>query len=875
MSEQGTDMDQELPGELESADEQIHNIKYINGLYQDWFLDYASYVILERAVPYLYDGLKPVQRRILHSMKRMDDGRYNKVANIIGNTMQFHPHGDASIGDALVSLGQKELLIDMQGNWGNVHTGDRAAAARYIEARLSKFANDVVFNNKTTEWKLSYDGRNKEPVALPVKFPLLLAQGVEGIAVGLASKILPHNFIELIEACIAHLEGRSFILHPDFPTGGLVDVEKYNDGLRGGTVKVRARISKIDSKTLLISELPFGRTTGTLIESIIKAIDKGKIKVKKIDDNTSKNVEILVHLPPGVSPDETMDALYVFTDCEISVSPNSTVISGDKPRFMGVTEMLKASAESTVELLKMELLIRMGELQDDWHRASLEKIFIINEVYEAIKNCKTEEEILEAIETGMKPFVKNLRREITRDDCIRLSNIPIKRISKFSSFKADEYIKGLETEMQEVQHNLDKLIPYSIAYYRDILKKHGQGKERKTEIRCFEAIEATQVVMANTKLYASLADGFIGTGLKKDEFMFDCSDIDEIIVFRENGAFTVVKVAEKIFIGKGIVHVGIFHRNDERTIYNAIYHDGETGVAYQKRFAVTGINRDKEYNLTKGTTGSKILYFSANANGEAEIVKVLLKPKPFLKKTFFEIDFSQVAIKGRAAQGNIITKHAVHKIKKIEEGVSTLGGRKIWFDTVTKRLNTDSRGIYLGEFKGADKIIFFSAQGAYHLSSFDLSNHYEDELFLIEKYDHAKIYTSVFFDAEQGHVYIKRFCAEDSAKPVSIIGEHKDSHMMLLNSDMFPQVQIQFGGKHKHREPENIDVYEFIGVKSPKARGKRLTTFEIGEVVFIEPLEKEIEIEEPEKNGPDSGTDTESRDPLAGNWHGTQQTLFD
>ncbi len=866
------DDDQIHEAKIVNGDDQIHNIKYINGLYKDWFLDYASYVILERAVPYLFDGLKPVQRRILHAMKRLDDGRYNKVANIIGFTMQYHPHGDASIGDALVGLGQKDLLIDMQGNWGNVYTGDGAAAARYIEARLSKFALDVVFNPKTTEWKATYDGRNKEPVCLPVKFPLLLAQGVEGIAVGMASKILPHNFIELIEACIAHLEGRSFVLFPDFPTGGMVDVERYNDGIRGGAVKVRAKITKIDNKTLCITDLPFGRTTGSLIESIIKAIDKGKIKIKKIDDNTSRNVEILLHLPPGISPDETIDALYVFTDCEISISCNSSVISQDKPQFLGVSEILRVSAENTVGLLRRELEIRMEELLEDWHSASLEKIFIMNEVYQLIKTCKTEEEILSTIDEGLKPYTQNLRREVTQEDCVRLSNIPIKRISKFSSFKADDYIKGLEDEMIEVQNHLDNIIPYTINYYRHILKKHGTDRGRKTELRSFETIEASQVVLANTKLYVNRKDGFIGTGLKKDEFLFDCSDIDDIIVFRQNGAYSIVKVAEKSFIGKDIIHAGIFHRNDERTVYNVVYQDGDTGLAYQKRFAVTGITRDKEYNVSKGTPNSKVMYFSANPNGEAEIVRVVLKPKPALKKTTFEVDFGLLSIKGRASIGNILSKHAVHKIKQIEEGVSTLGGRKIWFDTVTKRLNTESRGEYLGEFKGADRIIYFTANGAYNMCGYDLSTHFEDNLIRIEKYSSDTIYSVVFFDAEQNFTYVKRFEAEDTNKLLGIVGEHPKSELKLINTDRFPQLKITFGGKHSARENELIDVDEFIGVKGVKARGKRLTTFEFKKVEFIEPLDKEIP-EEPEE---DPGTPEPSSDPLQGNWTGAvQKNLFD
>ncbi|MBK8807113.1 MAG: DNA gyrase/topoisomerase IV subunit A [Bacteroidales bacterium] len=854
-----------------SAEADMGHITYVSGMYENWFLDYASYVIMERAVPHLFDGLKPVQRRIMHSMKRMDDGRYNKVANIIGHTMQFHPHGDASIGDALVGLGQKDLLIDMQGNWGNIYTGDGAAAARYIEARLSKFANDVVFNPKTTKWKSSYDGRNKEPITLPVKFPLLLAQGVEGIAVGLKTTILPHNFLELIDACIAYLKNEDFEIFPDFPTGGFADCSKYNDGLRGGKVKIRAKISKLDNKTLIVTELPFGNTTQTLIDSILKANDKGTIKIKKVDDNTAAEVEILIHLAPGVSPDETIDALYVFTNCEVSVSPDSCIIFNNKPTLMGVKEMLKHSANHTVELLKEELRIRMNELKEDWMKASLEKIFILNEIYEKIKPCKTEEAIIDTIFDGLQPYIKGFWREVTREDCVKLSNIPIKRISKFSSFAADDYIKNTELEMDEVQNHIDNIIDYTINYYNQIRKKYGKGKERKTELRFFELIEATQVAVANTKLYVNYEDGFIGTSLKKDTFLFDCSDLDDVIIFREDGTYYITKVCEKAFVGKNVIHIGVFKRNDERTIYNAVYRDGETGIAYQKRFPATGLTRDKEYNITKGTKNSKILYFTANPNGEAEIIRVHLRPRTHLKKASFEFDFSSLSIRGRSSLGNILTKHQVLKIQKIEEGISTLGGRKIWYDPETRRLNDNEHGNFLGEFKGADKILVITKTGKFALTTFDLSNHYEEDIYLIQKYEDGTTVSAVFFDGEQDYIYVKRFKIEESLKYQDFIGEHDKSVLYTISLDLFPQLEIIFGGKHAHREKECIDVDEFIGVKGFKAKGKRLSTFEVKTVTFIEPLEKEIpqEIEDEPINDPDTDEDT-----LKGNYEGKQQSLF-
>jgi len=816
----------------------LHSVTALSGMYKDWFLDYASYVILERAVPHLYDGLKPVQRRILHSMKRMDDGRYNKVANIIGHTMQFHPHGDASIGDALVQLGQKDLLIDTQGNWGNILTGDGAAAPRYIEARLSKFALDVVFNPKTTEWKLSYDGRNKEPVTLPVKFPLLLAMGGEGIAVGLASKLLPHNFNELIDATIDYLQGREFVLYPDFPTGGLIDVSKYNDGQRGGMVKVRARIEKIDKKALVITEIPFGRTTSSLIDSIIKANEKGKIKIRKIDDNTSANVEIVIYLMPGVSPDKTIDALYAFTDCECSISPNTCVITGNKPSFMGVSAILKHSANQSVALLKSELEIRKGELEEEWHLSSLEKIFIEEKIYRDIEECETWEAVIKAIEDGLKPFKNRLRRKVTTEDIIRLTEIKIKRISRYDSKKADEYIKAVEAGLEEVKNHLNNIIPYTVNYFRQIKKKYGKGKERKTEIRNFDTIEAVKVVASNAKLYANYKEGFVGTGLKKDEFVCDCSDIDDILIIRKDGSYLITKVSDKIFAGTDIIHVRVFLKNDERTIYNIVYQDGKDGPLLAKRCAITGLTRDKEYNLTRGTTGSKIVYFSANPNGEAEVIKVHHKPKPRLKKLTFEFDFGQLNIKGKSSMGNILTRNPVQKISLKEKGLSTLGGRKIWFDDAVFRLNVDNRGIYLGEFSADDKILVILKNGYFRTTGFDLANHYEDNILLIEKFRPEKVYSAVYWDAEQNYYYVKRFMIEESEKPQCLINENPESKLVSLTEVEYPRFEIHFGGRHKARENEIIEVAEFIGIKSYKAKGKRLTSYTVDNILEIEPVVK-------------------------------------
>ncbi len=829
----------------------IRSIQHLDGMYQKWFLDYASYVILERAVPYVEDGLKPVQRRILHSMREMDDGRYNKVANIIGNTMKYHPHGDASIGDALVQLGQKDLLVDCQGNWGNILTGDGAAAPRYIEARLSKFALEVVFNPKTTEWKQSYDGRNREPVILPVKFPLLLAQGVEGIAVGLASKILPHNFNELIDACIAHLKGEEFALYPDFPTGGMIDVGRYCDGMRGGNVKIRARIEKdANNKALRITEIPFGRTTQSLIDSIIKANDKGKIKIKKIDDNTARDVEILIQLAPGVSSDKTIDALYAFTDCELSISPNSCVIEDEKPHFMPVSVILRRSADDTVRLLKLELEIRLKELLEELHFVSLERIFIEERIYKdkEFEEGETLEEVIAHVHKRLQPFLPKFYREVTDEDVKRLLEIKMKRILKFSSEEADRHMEALEGEIKQVRHDIEHIIPYSIAYYERIKAKYGKGRERKTEIRNFENIEAAKVVIANEKLYINREEGFIGTALKKDEFICECSDMDEVIIFKKDGSYYVTKVADKIFVGKDILHVNVFKKNDKRTIYNVVYRDGKYGVAYVKRFYVTGVTREKVYDLTKGTSGSRVLYFSANPNGEAELIKVCLKPKPNLKKLVFEYDFADLAIKGRDSQGNTLSKNEVHKISVMQKGVSTLGGRKIWLDEDVLRLNTDNRGMYLGEFQGGERILIVNKNGTFYTSDFDLSNHYEAGYLLFEKFKAEKVWSAVFFDAEQNYYYLKRFRFEDSAKLNSFIGDTEGSRLLCLSSESHPRFEVVFGGRYEARLPEIIDAAEFIGEKSYKARGKRLTTFEVKEIREVEPLVKESESGETGEN---------------------------
>ncbi len=813
----------------------------LTGMYKDWFLDYASYVILERAVPHVEDGLKPVHRRILHAMRKIDDGRYNKVANIIGQTMQYHPHGDASIGDALVQLGQKELLIDTQGNWGNILTGDMAAAPRYIEARLSKFALDVVFNPKTTEWMLSYDGRNQEPVTLPVKFPLLLAQGVEGIAVGLASKILPHNFNELIDASVACLRGEPFTLYPDFQTGGLIDVSRYNDGLRGGVVKVRARISKIDKRTLAITEIPYGTTTESIKESIIKANEKGKIKIRKVDDNTTaEKVEIIVHVSADESADKTIDALYAFTDCEVSISPNSCVISDEKPHFIGVSEILRRSAERTKHLLGTELRIRLGELDEEWHMASLERIFIENKIYQAIEGKKSREEAYEAVDERLAPFKKLLRREVTHEDVVKLTELRFIRISKYDSAKADNQIKGIEEETERVRHDLEHLTDYAVAWYGRIKEKYGKGRERRTELREFDSIEAAKVVVANAKLYVDREGGFFGIGnaMKKDEYVCDCSDIDEVIVFTQAGNYLVTKVSDKAFYAPGIQYIGVFKRNDERTIYNVLYRDGEKGPIMMKRCAIKGVTRDREYAITKGTPGSRILYMSVNPNGEAEVLKIMFKQRTRLKKAIVDLDFSKLAIKGRSSQGNLFSRYAIHKIQVKERGASTLAGQNIWFDEDVMRLNTDGRGRLLGEFQGDDKIIVFTSKGQYYTTGYDTGHHFPEDTIRVEKYAPDRIYSVAYYDADSRYYYLKRFAAEasDNRMQSFIDDSNPRSRMTALSADRYPQLEITYGGAHRTRPADLVDVEQFIGVKSHRAKGKRLTTYDVASLRFTEPL---------------------------------------
>ncbi|MFI3267420.1 MAG: DNA gyrase/topoisomerase IV subunit A, partial [Rikenellaceae bacterium] len=823
-----------------------NSIKKLTGMYKEWFLDYASYVILERAVPHINDGFKPVHRRILHSMKRMDDGRYNKVANIIGNTMQFHPHGDRSIGDALVQLGQKDLLVDCQGNWGNVLTGDSAAASRYIEARLSKFANDVVFNPKTTEWMLSYDGRNNEPITLPVKFPLLLAQGVEGIAVGLASKILPHNFLELIDASIKYLRGEHFILLPDFPTGGLMDVSRYNDGLRGGVVKVRAKITKNDNKSLTITEIPYGKTTSTIIESIIKANDKNKIKIKKVDDNTAEKVEIHIQLANDVSADKTIDALYAFTDCEVSISPNSCVIMDEKPHFMGVSQILKYNTDSTRNLIRRELEIEINELKESWHLSNLEKIFIEERIYHKIEECTTWESVISTIDKELTPFKKLFLREITEEDIVRLTEIKIKRITKFNSFEADEKIRGIEDKLHTAEDNLANLTQYTIKYYEGIRAKHSKGRERKTEIREFDMIDSTRVAVSNAKLYVDKKEGFFGIGasMKKDEFVCDCSDIDDVIIFSRSGKYVITKVSDKAYFMKDIIYIGVFKRNDERTIYNLLYRDGANGGIMMKRCAIKGITRDREYDITKGTDKSEVLYMSVNPNGEAEVLKVYFKPRARQKKLIVDLDFADLMIKGRSSQGNIFTRYAIHKIVLKEKGISTLAGHQIWLDKDVMKLNSEGRGELLGEFTGNDKTIVVTKGGLYYTAGYDTSLYFPEDVLFIEKYNSDRVYSVTYYDATQKYFYLKRFIAEISEKPQSFIEESKDSYLVDINSDVYPQLHIIYGGANENRANDYIDVDEFIGVKSHKAKGKRITTYVVGKLTFVEPLDKGIEEEE-------------------------------
>ena len=853
-------------------------VHHLSGMYQNWFLDYASYVILERAVPHIEDGLKPVQRRILHSMKRMDDGRYNKVANIVGHTMQFHPHGDASIGDALVQLGQKDLLVDCQGNWGNILTGDRAAAPRYIEARLSKFALDVVFNPKTTEWQLSYDGRNKEPITLPAKFPLLLAQGAEGIAVGLSSKILPHNFNEICDAAVSCLHDEPFMLYPDFPTGGSIDVSKYNDGQRGGVLKVRAKIEKLDSKTLVIREIPYGKTTSTLIDSILKAIEKGKIKARKVDDNTAAQVEIQVHLAPGVSSDKTIDALYAFSDCEINISPNCCVIENDKPQFLSVSDVLRYSVNHTMDLLRKELEIRKRELLEQLHFASLEKIFIEERIY---KDRKFElapdmDAVCAHIDERLTPFYPQFIREVTKDDILRLMDIKMARILKFNKDKADELMAKIKAEVEEIDYKLAHMVDVTADWFTFLKQKYGAAHPRLTEIKNFDTIEATKVVEANEKLYINRNDGFIGTGLKKDEFVCNCSDIDDIIIFYKDGKYKVVKVADKIFVGKNILHVSVFKKNDKRTIYNVVYRDGKLGKYYMKRFNVTSVTRDREYDLTMGTPGSRVVYFTANPNGEAEVIKVTLDPAPRLKNIFKEKDFSEVAIKGRSARGVVMTRFNVHRISLKSHGHSTLGGRKVWFDPDVKRLNYDDHGRLLGEFNEGDSILVVLEGGDFYLSNFDVNNHYEDNIRIIEKYDEHKVWTAVLYDADQqGYPYIKRFMLEGSKRKQNYVGENPNSRLVFLTDEPYPRFRITFGGNDSFRDPMEVDAAEFIAVKGFKAKGKRLTTWTVDKIEQLEPLERadgDEDGDEEEGGMPSDEAKDENLDPDAGK---SQQQVID
>lgn len=846
------------------VDKKDENVKHqLSGMYQNWFLDYASYVILERAVPNINDGLKPVQRRILHSMKRLDDGRYNKVANIVGHTMQFHPHGDASIGDALVQLGQKDLLIDCQGNWGNILTGDDAAAPRYIEARLSKFALDVVFNPKTTEWQASYDGRNKEPVTLPVKFPLLLAQGVEGIAVGLSSKILPHNFNELCDASIAYLHGESFQLYPDFLTGGSIDVSRYNDGERGGVVRVRAKISKVDNKTLAIHEIPYGKTVANVCDSIVKASEKGKIKIRKVEDLTSGNVEILVHLAPGTSSDKTIDALYAFTDCEVNISPNCCVIDDNKPHFLSVSTVLKKSVDNTLELLRKELNIQRQEALETLHFASLEKIFIEERIYKDAKfeQAPNMDAACEHIDERLTPFYPQFVREVTKDDILKLMEIKMARILKFNKDKADEFIARLKAEIAEIDNHLSHITQYTIDWYQRIKEKYGAKFPRRTEIRSFDTIVATKVVEANEKLYINREEGFIGTGLKKDEFICNCSDIDDVIIFYKDGKYKIVRIADKLFIGKNILYVNIFKKNDKRTIYNAIYRDGKEGNYYIKRFNVTSMIRDREYDVTQGTPGSKISYFTANPNGEAEVIKVTLRPNPRIKKLIFEKDFSTIAIKGRQSMGNLLTKFEVHKIGLKQRGGSTLGGRKVWFDHDVLRLNYDGRGQYLGEFQSDESILIIQNNGDFYTTDFDLNNHYDADIQRIEKYDPEKVWTAVLYDADQqNYPYLKRFTFEATAKKQNYLGENKHSKLILLSEQVFPRIQVVFGGHDDFREPLIVEASDFVGVKSYKAKGKRLTTYTVGNIEELEPTRMPEPEETTEPESGDEGTTNDDGD---------------
>lgn len=850
-------------------------VHHLSGMYKNWFLDYASYVILERAVPQIEDGLKPVQRRILHSMKRMDDGRYNKVANIVGHTMQFHPHGDASIGDALVQLGQKNLLIDTQGNWGNILTGDRAAAPRYIEARLSKFAIETVFNPKTTEWQMSYDGRNKEPVTLPVKFPLLLAQGADGIAVGLSSKVLPHNFNEICDAAIHYLKGEEFHLYPDFPTGGAIDVSKYNDGQRGGVVRVRAKIDKLDNKTLVIREVPYTKTAATLQDSITKAIEKGKIKARRVIDMTARDVEIQVQLTPGTSSDKTIDALYAFTDCEINISPNCCVIEDNKPCFLTVSDVLRHSTDRTMGLLRKELLIRKGELQEQLFFSSLERIFIEERMYKErrFEQAANQDAVVKFLDEKFTPYKEQLLRDITRDDYLRLLEIKMQRILKYNKEKADQLMAKIKAEIKGIDHDLAHMTDVTIAWFQHLKETYGKDHPRRTEIRNFENIDSTKVVEANEKLYINRQDGFVGTGLKKDEFVCNCSDLDDIIIFYRDGKYKVIRVADKIFVGKNILWVQVFKRNDKRTVYNVVYRDGRMGKYYIKRFNITGIIRDRDYDLTQGKPGSRVLYFTANPNGEAEIIKVTLDPDPTKKKQniFMDKDFAEVPIKGRTAHGNLLSKQSIHRISLKSHGHSTLGGRKVWFDPDVNRINYEEHGRLLGEFYDDDSILVVLDNNEFYITDFDQNNHYEDNIRIIEKWKPNKVWTAVLFDADNnGYAYIKRFQMEASRKHQNFLGDNPDNQLLLLTDTVYPQVRVTFGGADEARAPMDIDVDSFIAVKGFKAKGKRIATWQVDKVEELEPLRQPDP--EPEDNNPEGNGPEENLDPDAGK---SQQQVID
>jgi len=847
-------MEENQEGAQEEQFENKEELIKVTGMYKDWFLDYASYVILERAVPAIEDGFKPVQRRIMHSMKDLDDGRYNKVANIVGHTMQYHPHGDASIGDAMVQIGQKDILIDTQGNWGNILTGDRAAAPRYIEARLSKFALEVLYSPKLTEWQLSYDGRKQEPVNLPVKFPMLLAQGAEGIAVGLSTRFLPHNFNELIDASINHLRGKKFTIYPDFPTGGIADISNYNDGKRGGRVRIRAKINQLDKNTLVINEIPYGTNTSSLIDSILKANDKGKIKIKKIEDNTAAEVEILIHLPNNMSPDRTIDALYAFTQCENSLAPLGCVIIDHKPIFLGVSEVLRRSTDHTLHLLKRELEIKLDELEEQWHFASLERIFIENRIYRDIEEEETWAGVIQAIDKGLKPHTKHLKRAVTEEDIVRLTEIRIKRISKFDIDKAQQKIDALEDDIAQVKHHLDHLIDFAVDYFKKLKKDYGADKARKTELRLFEDIEATKVVIRNTKLYVNRAEGFVGTSLKKDEYVTECSDIDDVICFTATGKMVVTKVDSKTFIGKDIIHVAIFKKKDKRTIYNMVYRDGKAGNTYIKRFSVTSVTRDREYDLSQGKKDSKVLYFSANPNGEAEVITILLRQVGSIRKVKFDIDFADILIKGRNVKGNIVSKYSVKRIEMKEEGVSTLKPRRIWFDENVKRLNVDDRGELLGEFRGEDRLLIITQDGVVKTIKPELTTRFDEEIIVLEKWVKDKPVSAIYWEAEKERYYVKRFIVEHPDKEEKFISDHEDSFLELVSTDYYPIAEIVYTkskGKER-RDNEELNLEEFISIKGIKALGNQLTSEKVNQINLLDPMPYEREEKEPEENLDDS-----------------------